>query len=323
MHVFNSLESLKEFFGEADFYMALGNFDGVHLGHQKLIAGVVSSAKSRRQVSVVVTFDPHPSQYFARVGGFKKIDSPSIRRRLLAGLNVDAMLELKFDKTLAETSARDFLDGITSATSVRQISVGTDFRFGRGRLGDANFLRAFCREKDIECIIVQPIHLDDIVASSSQVRLWLREGRVDLANRMLGRPFSLTGKVVEGNKLGRTIGFPTANLDQLEELIPGVGVYAGFLAVKSDISSEIRGTDQMGAVINVGVRPTLNLQTQAVTVEAHVYDQGQNQLDLYGQTVELKFCARLRDEKKFQSVLDLQEQIQRDVDMAKSRLNFC
>jgi riboflavin kinase/FMN adenylyltransferase len=323
MHIFNSLESLKELFGEADFYMALGNFDGVHLGHQKLIEGVVSSARNRRQVSVVVTFDPHPSQYFAKVGDFKKIDSPSIRRHFLARLHVDAMLELKFDKTLAETSARDFLDGITSAASVRQISVGTDFRFGRGRQGDANFLREFCAEKSIECTIVEPVHVDGIVASSSQVRLWLRDGRVDLANKMLGRPFALTGTVVEGNKVGRSIGFPTANLDHMDQLVPGTGVYAGFLTVKSDISAELRGVDQMRAVVNVGVRPTLNLQGKGVTVEAHVYDRTQGDLDFYGQTVELTFCARLRDEKKFQDVTDLRDQIQRDVDMAKSKSNLC
>ncbi len=323
MHIFNSLESLKEFFGTADFYMALGNFDGVHLGHQKLIEGVVSSAKRRQQISVVVTFDPHPSHYFSKTIGFKKIDSQSIRRRILAGLHVDAMLELKFDKALAETSARDFLEGITSAASVRQISVGTDFRFGRGRLGDAKFLREFCAEKGIECVIVQPVHLGDIVASSSQVRLWLRDGRVDLANKMLGRPFALTGMVVEGQKLGRSIGFPTANLDHMDQLIPGIGVYAGFLSVKSDISSELRGIDQMGAVINVGLRPTFDMQNKGVAVEAHVYDRTQGDLDFYGQNVELKFCARLRDEKKFQDVSDLREQIQRDVDMAKSKLNFC
>jgi riboflavin kinase/FMN adenylyltransferase len=323
MHIFNSLESLKEFFGAADFYMALGNFDGVHLGHQKLIEGVVSSAKRTRQISVVVTFDPHPSQYFAKVGDFKKIDSPSIRRRLLAGLHVDAMLELKFDKTLAQTSAKDFLDGITSAASVRQISVGTDFRFGQGRHGDANFLKQFCAQKNIECVIVEPVHLDEIVASSSQVRMWLRDGRVDLANKMLGRPFALTGMVVEGNKVGRTMGFPTANLDHMDQLIPGTGVYAGFLEVKSDISSELRGTDQLRAVINIGLRPTLNLQAKGLTVEAHVYEQTQGALDFYGQTVELTFCARLRDEKKFQDVADLRDQIERDVEMAKSKFNFC
>lgn len=323
MHIFNSLESLKEFFGVADLYMALGNFDGVHLGHQKLIEGVVSSARNRRQVSVVVTFDPHPSQYFAKVGDFKKIDSPSIRRRLLAQLNVDAMLELKFDKTLAETSARDFLDGLTSAASVRQICVGADFRFGKDRLGDANFLKEFCGEKSIECTIVQPVHVEGVVASSSQVRLWLRDGRVDLANKMLGRPFALTGTVVEGNKVGRSIGFPTANLDHMEQLIPGTGVYAGFLTVKSDISAEIRGVDQMRAVVNVGLRPTFNLQGKGLTVEAHVYDQAQGDLDFYGQTVELTFCDRLRDEKKFHDVKDLRDQIQRDVDMAKSKSNFC
>jgi riboflavin kinase/FMN adenylyltransferase len=108
-------------------------------------------------------------------------------------------------------------------------------------------LKQFCAQKNIECVIVEPVHLDEIVASSSQVRMWLRDGRVDLANKMLGRPFALTGMVVEGNKVGRTMGFPTANLDHMDQLIPGTGVYAGFLEVKSDISSELRGTDQLRA----------------------------------------------------------------------------
>lgn len=320
MHVFNSIESLKKVIGERSLHIALGNFDGVHLGHQSLISGVVKSARLRERQSVVVSFDPHPLQYFARSGDFKKIDSPAMRRRLLTALGVDALLELKFDEGLSRLSAQQFLELLAAAGNLRQISVGADFRFGKGRLGDVNFLSQFCQGNGIEAIIVEPVHVGDLVASSSQVRHWLRQGDVESAATMLGRSFVLMGTVVHGQKVGRTIGFPTANVACNDQLIPGDGVYAGTLTIASEVSSQLRGNNEFACVINIGCRPTRDEAKKETTVEAHVFATEDADFDLYDQPVELKFISRLRDEKKFSDLDALRRQIAIDIESAKKKL---
>jgi len=320
MHVFNSIESLTKVIGKRSLNIALGNFDGVHLGHQSLIAGVVKSARLRDRLSVVVSFDPHPLQYFAKSGDFKKIDSPTMRRRLLAALGVDVLLELKFDESLSCLSAQQFLELLTAAGNLRQISVGVDFRFGKGRLGDVQFLSDFCEGEGIEAIIVEPVHVDDLVASSSQVRHWLRQGDVEKAAMMLGRSFILMGTVVHGQKVGRTIGFPTANIACHDQLIPGNGVYAGTLTVASDVSSQLRGNNEFACVINIGYRPTRGEAKKDVSVEAHVFAIQDSDFDLYEQPVELKFISRLRDEKKFPDLDALKRQIAVDIECAKKKI---
>jgi len=319
MHVFNSIESLTKVIGANALNMALGNFDGVHLGHQRLIKGVVESAKRQNRQSVVVTFDPHPLQYFGKSEDFKKIDSPTIRRSVLASLGVDALLELKFDERLARLSAEDFLNLLAANGLLRQISVGVDFRFGKGRLGDVHYLRQFCVENGIEAIIVDPVHVGNLVASSSQVRTWLRQGDVESAATMLGRSFMFRGIVVHGQKVGRTIGFPTANISCTDQLIPGAGVYAGTLKVVSEVSSQLLGDNEFACVINIGSRPTLAGSKKETTIEAHVFAP-QGDFDLYDQTVALKFISRLRDEKKFADLEALKRQIAIDIETAKKKL---
>jgi|LakMenEpi03Aug12_release.lakeMendotaPanAssembly.Ray.scaffolds.fasta_scaffold40880_2 riboflavin kinase/FMN adenylyltransferase len=320
MHVFNSIESLTKVIGVKSLNMALGNFDGVHLGHQRLIKVMVESAKLQSRQSVVVTFDPHPLQYFGKSQDFKKIDSPTIRRSVLASLGVDALLELKFDEGLAHLSAENFLQMLAATGSLRQISVGVDFRFGKGRLGDVQYLSQFCEENGIEAIIVEPVHVGDLVASSSQVRNWLRQGDVESAAVMLGRSFMLRGAVVHGQKVGRTIGFPTANISCHDQLIPGAGVYAGTLRVVSELSSQLLGNNDFPCVINIGSRPTLAADSKKeTTVEAHIFAP-HGDFDLYEQTVELKFISRLRDEKKFADLEALKRQIAMDIETAKKKL---
>lgn len=300
--------------------MALGNFDGVHLGHQRLIKGVVESAERSQSHSVVVTFDPHPMQFFAKASDFMKIDHRTIRRKLLTGLGVEALLELKFDESFSLLSAEQFLNLLSSAGHLKQISVGPDFRFGSKRSGDVQFLRNFCEIRGIEAVIVEPVYVGKFVASSSQIRNWLRQGDVESAASMLGRNYSMIGRVIHGQKLGRTIGFPTANLACQEQLIPGQGVYAGRLKVLSDLSSELRSEDFLSCVINIGRRPTVSDVSSDLSVEAHVFDHLGDDFDLYDQMVEIRFDCRLRDEKKFQDVLELQRQIEVDIKNAKQKL---
>ena len=320
MHIVNSLESLVKVLGKAHLHVALGNFDGVHRGHQHLIGKVVRAGQKSGHESVVVTFDPHPSEYFAKAVNFKKIDDKHLRRRLLASLGVSALLELRFDESLAEMTAQDFLTALSAQVNICQISVGSDFRFGKGRQGDAQFLRDFCIRHGIESDIVEPLMIENIVASSSQIRAWLRQGDVEKAAGMLGRPFVLVGKVTHGAKLGRKLGFPTANLICAEQLTPGGGVYAGTLTLRSDLSSQIRVGDEHACVINIGYRPTFNDVSNNLSVEAHMYDFNGETVDLYEQVVELRFYNRLRDEKKFTDVDELRRQITQDIQCSKLKL---
>jgi len=317
MHLCNSIESLIKLAGSNRLHLALGNFDGVHVGHQSLIRGIVCSAKESANLSAVVTFDPHPAQYFGKNEAFSKIDGPSVRRRLLAALGVDILVEMQFDEVLATMSAEKFLENLTSGDRVQEISVGSDFRFGKDRKGDAAFLAAFCGNKEIKSKVVDSISVGGVVASSSQIRAWIREGKVEDAARMLGRPFLLSGTVVNGNRIGRTIGFPTANISSHDQMIPGLGVYCGSLRVVSDISQQLRSEDELPCVINIGFRPTVNSSSNTLIIEAHIYDQGPKTLDLYGHVVDLSFFQRLRDEMRFESVEALRRQIQLDIVAAR------
>lgn len=319
MHIINSLESLEKVLKKAQLHVALGNFDGVHVGHQHLIGKVVKSGEKPGHESVVVTFDPHPSEYFAKATDFKKIDDKHLRRRLLASLRVSALLELRFDEQLAEMTAQDFLMALTTRVNIRQISVGSDFRFGKGRQGDAKFLHEFCTQHGIESDIVQPFMIDGVIASSSQVRAWLRQGEVEKAARMLGRPFTLVGSVIHGAKMGRKVGFPTANIKCSDQLVPLEGVYAGTLVVGSDMSSQLRPYDEHACVINIGYRPTVSVDAKERSIEAHIYDVDGSNFDLYDQVVELRFYYRLREERKFSDIDALQKQIALDIQHAKLR----
>lgn len=320
MHVFNSIESLTKVIGDRPLNMALGNFDGVHLGHQKLIRGVVESARNAGRLSVVVTFEPHPQQYFDKSSDFKKIDTAIIRRRLLAVHGVDALLELDFDDRLSCLTAQQFLQMLATPGNLCQISVGADFRFGKGRFGDVRYLTEFCQLNGIEAIIVEPVHVGNLIASSSQIRTWLKQGHVEKAANMLGRKFILTGTVVHGQKVGRTIGFPTANIACYDQLIPGEGVYVGMMQIASDVSSQLISNDELACVINIGCRPTVSDLPDGKFIEAHVFSPCRTDLDLYDQVIDLSFFHRLRDEKKFEDLLALKRQISIDIEHAKMKL---
>jgi riboflavin kinase / FMN adenylyltransferase len=320
MNLFNSIESLIKSTGRKTLFLALGNFDGVHVGHQQLIQGIVRSARKQDGVPVVVTFDPHPLQYFAKTSGFKKIDDRTIRQRLMASMGVEAILEFKFDARIAELSAHQFLEGLTCHRTIGQISVGADFHFGKARLGDATLLREFCQKRNIETVIIDPVVVGSFTASSSKIREWLRIGEVESASKMLGRNFSMRGKIVHGRKLGRSLGFPTANIDDIDQLVPAQGVYSGELKLIRHLSFYNDMVKPMNCVINIGSRPTFDEIIDKIAVEAHVFDSVDSELDLYGETVELVFFHRIRDEKKFPEVDLLKKQIKLDIEIAKKYL---
>ena len=319
MHVANSPEILNKLLCGRPVRLALGNFDGVHLGHRALISRLVKSASEHGEACVVVTFSPHPAQFFGSKSDFGKIDSPRVRHRILAGLGVAGLLELTFDQSLANMTGEEFIRDVLARLPLRDVSVGRDFRFGKNRSGDVELLESFGRGHGFRVSIIDPVSVDGETASSSRIRSHIvSNGDVAGAAKILGRPFCLEGTVVKGDQIGRTIGFPTANLSTIRQIIPKDGVYAGSLMVVNDVSAQMRPSDLMPCVINIGVRPTVSSGLPERRVEAHIYDVNGSGVNLYDEIVEIQFLKRLRDEKRFESLEALKAQIAKDIADAKS-----
>jgi riboflavin kinase/FMN adenylyltransferase len=304
--------------------VCLGAFDGLHLGHQALLA----RARRAAPHAGLVTFDPHPQQLLAPERAPQLLQTAVQRRRVCAALGVERLVLLPFDHAMASTSAEEFvqrvlLDGLRPAAVV----VGEDFRFGRGREGDGERLARLLAPAGIEVACVPAVPVPeaarepgadpDAKLSATTVRRAVRAGRVEQAGAMLGRWHAVAGTVVAGHKRGRTIGFPTANIDAPDGFLPAPGVYAGVLAVWSETGPYAGRA--WPAVANLGSNPTFEPGAAAMRLEAHVLDQALGEA-LYGLPVELSFVARLRDELRFDGPAALVEQIRRDVEAARALL---
>jgi riboflavin kinase/FMN adenylyltransferase len=265
--------------------LAVGEFDGVHLGHRKVIDGS----------DTVLTFDPHPLQVVRPEAAPKLLTSLDAKAELIASLGVEELVVIPFDDGFAHQSPEDFIDRvIVERLGATNVSVGENFRFGHGAAGDAAMLE---RDPRFETRVVPLVEADGEVVSSSHIRALVLAGDVGAAARLLGAPFQMRGEVVTGDRRGRTLGFPTANIVPDEALVcPGHGVYAAC-------------ADGGCAAVNVGVRPTFGTG-RAVLVEAYLLDRD---VDLYGQTLKIDFVARLRGERRFESVDELVAQMRRDV----------
>ena len=270
--------------------VAVGTFDGVHLGHREVIRGA----------DTVLTFDPHPLRVVHPDATPKLLDSFPIKRELIASLGVEELVVIPFDRDFAARSHEQFVDDVLveRLTAVR-VAVGENFRFGRAARGDTEYLRS---RSEFETRVVSLIEVDGETVSSSHVRALVAAGEVDVATRFLGAPFTLEGEVVTGDRRGRSLGMPTANLVPDDRVvIPGHGVYAATV-------------DGRPAAVNVGVRPTFE-SGRGVLIEAHVIDED---VDLYGQTIRIAFLERLRGERRFDSVEGLMEQMKADVEAARA-----
>lgn len=269
--------------------VAIGTFDGVHLGHRAVIEGC----------DTVITFDPHPLAVIAPDALPKLLDSFPIKRDLIAGLGVEELVVLPFDREFAQRSAEDFIEReLVERLGVQQVSIGENFRFGQGARGDAEMLSA---RPEFETRVVPLVEVAGETVSSTHIRGLVAAGDVARAQEFLGAPFMLEGEVVHGDKRGRTLGMPTANLVPDPQLaVPGHGVYAAW-------------AHGHPAAVNVGVRPTFQTG-RGLLVEAYLLDFDG---DLYGQTLRIAFAERLRGEKRFDSVDGLVEQMNRDVDEAR------
>jgi riboflavin kinase / FMN adenylyltransferase len=293
--------------------IALGNFDGIHCGHRQVIEPVLAAREQAvlRLYATVVSFSPHPREFFSRKP--LALLSPFEERiALLEQTGVDQLMVLPFDQELANLSPEEFVDQIlVDRLQAKHISVGKDFRFGHRRAGNADLLQQLAARHGIEVTQVSLQTLDGERISSSAIRQALAQGDIQTTSQLLGRPYRLIGKVVEGQKVGRTIGFPTANL-QLppNKLVPAQGVYGVRVSGK-----DLNQGNAIAGVMNIGNRPTVNGGEE--TIEVHVLDwQG----DLYGQELTVELLKFIRSEQRFPSLDALKEQISADCAIARSRL---
>jgi riboflavin kinase/FMN adenylyltransferase len=289
--------------------IAIGNFDGVHLGHRALIARARELAAAHDALAVALTFDPHPSAVVGSRGAPPMLASLSRRLELLDAAGVDAVVVEPFTLALAGVAPHAFVDDVLlHALRARAIVVGYDFTYGHGRAGTTDALRAHGARAGVEVAIVPAVEIDGEVVSSTRIRGCLARGDVAAAARLLGRPWDVDGVVVHGAKRGRAIGVPTANIAPASELVVAPGIYAVTLAVE--------GEAPMPAVASLGRNPTFVDQGWLV-LEVHVLDWDG---DLYDRRVRTTFVTRLRDELKFDSVEALVTQIRADIDLARQAL---
>lgn len=289
---------------DEDSVVTVGAFDGIHRGHQAIIEGVRRAALDRDRASVVVTFFPHPSVVLGRVDPFY-LTSTEEKIALLSAAGIDLLVVLPFTPETAKIRAADFVSMLIDDLRMREMHVGHDFAFGYQREGTVEFLQRISARRGFRVHQIDPLTNGDEVINSTGIRQVLREGKVEKAAAWLGRPFRLSGTVVQGDGRGRTIGVPTANLDVWQEhAVPANGVYAGRAWV---------GNLRYKAAVNVGVRPTVTDQPIR-TIEAHLLDFDR---DIYGKNVALDFVARLRGEQRFPSLDALVAQIKSDVETTR------
>jgi len=289
---------------------AIGNFDGVHLGHRMLLARTSAFAAAQDARAAALVFDPHPRRYFRPDDPPFLLTTAAQRARLLAEAGAVETITLTFDAGLAALSPEDFVEGVLARSlNLAGVVTGSDFRFGAGRTGDAQSLSRLARAAGLATLIVEPEPLWQGAEKigSSLIRLALQQGDVAAAARMLGRPWSVEGIVEDGAKRGRTIGFPTANLTLGELIEPRRGVYAVTVRI---------GDAVHGGVANFGRRPTVG--APAPLLETHLFDFNG---DLYGQAIEVSFRAFLRDEVRFDGLDALKAQIARDAEAARDALS--
>lgn len=286
--------------------VTIGNFDGVHLGHRAMLRRLVEMAKQRSLTPCAVTFEPHPREFFAPDKAPARLSSLREKLQMLHECGIAHVHICTFNRTFSQLPAEFFIKRIlVDGLQARYVLVGDDFRFGAKRAGDFALLQAQGSQHGFEVAAMDSVTLDELRISSTAVRAALAAGDLDLAARLLGRPYSISGRVVDGDKLGREIGFPTANIPLKHNRPPLTGIFV----------VEVRGLDTapLPGVASLGVRPTVKDNGWPV-LEVHLFDFDRS---IYGYHVCVDFLAKLRDEEKYPDLPTLVSQIGRDVDNAK------
>ncbi len=300
MQFIRGLHNLKNHAGSV---VTIGNFDGVHVGHEKIILRLVESAKALGLPSVLISFSPTPQCFFGReqatLSNFKE------KHQLLDRLGVDKHLLIYFNQTFSELKAKDFIQQVLlDKLNMKHCLIGDDFRFGKKRQGDLGLLQSLSKTKGFSVENTQSVLCNDCRASSSEIRTLLAHGDLAAVTQILGREFSISGKIIHGQQKGRTIGFPTINIPIKRKISPVLGVFA--------TTVEVQGSVFQG-VCNIGNRPTIN--GEEILLEVFLFDFDR---DVYGFEAKVVFKHKIRDEEKFDSFKALKQQIELDTQQAKA-----
>ncbi|MBO6273147.1 bifunctional riboflavin kinase/FAD synthetase [bacterium] len=294
MEIFNELVPIK------NTCIGLGFFDGVHLGHKKLINMVVASAKENNSKSVIITFKASPAEIF--YNSVEYLTTLEEKENFISKLGIDYIIELDFTKELMQCSAEEYLSMLHKYFNPKAIITGFNHTFGKDKIGNSEFLKRNEKKYNYKYIEVPPYMVNEKVVSSTIIRELLNHGKIDDANNMLGYKYSIKGTVVEGNKIGRTIGFPTANI-----IYPHKKVKIPFGVYSADVKIYNRTYSGM---LNYGIKPTINNGENNPVAEVHIIGFNEN---IYNQNIEILLCNKIRDEKKFNSLEELKNQIKKDL----------
>ena len=289
---------------------AIGNFDGVHLGHKKVLEEAKKLSMEKKLPISVLTFEPHPREFFSSEKNNFLLQTNSEKIKTLRKHGIDNLINLKFDKNLSELHPEEFIEKILFKNlSLKHVFVGKDFKFGKNRKGDIDTLKNIGIKYNIGVSSISLKTLNTVSISSSKIREHLKSGNIIEANKLLGRPYKISGLVIEGDKRGRSINFPTANI-KLENLImPAFGVYS--VSVKG-IENKI-----YNGIANIGIRPTVN--DRGVLLEVNIFDFNNN---IYGKEISVNLLNFIRKEKKFDGIESLKTQIKNDVRISKEFFNL-
>ncbi len=304
MQVLRSIPELSQLQGPL--FLAIGVFDGVHLGHQAVISTSARHAAEAGGTPVVVTFDPHPAKVLRPEKAPRLLTATQHKIQLIRDLGVEHLLVVRFDAEFAATAPEEFVHQLVAASKpLREICVGHEWSFGRNRAGNLALIQKLGAQDHFDVVGIQEVSVNGTIISSTAIRQAVEDGELEKAAEMLGREYTILGTVERGAQLGRQLGFPTANLSAHSEQFPPNGVYAAEAKLGGEV---FRG------VVNLGYRPTVASETPQRLLELHLFDLDR---DIYGQDVEVRFTRYLRPEQKFANLDELKAQIARDVAQAR------
>tara|TARA_B100000963_G_scaffold162282_1_gene141099 strand:+ start:3043 stop:3990 length:948 start_codon:yes stop_codon:yes gene_type:complete len=311
MYLIRGIQNIDLFlskYGDKDLIATIGNFDGLHLGHQHIIKNMQRDADTNNWSKIVIFTEPHAKEFFAEALGTEEKKPPRIfpwseKVRRLKELDVEYSFFLNFNNQLRNMTPEDFIKNVLSRLSIKKIVIGDDFRFGINREGDFRFLQSWGEENDILVEKTETFSFGDERVSSSRIRDCLIEGKFNEAKELLGRPYTFSGKVVYGQQLGTKLGVPTANLWLPRNKLPIAGVYVVRVVAEGK---------EFGGIANMGVRPTVD--GQSPVLEVHILEFNGN---LYGKKISVEFIKKVRNEKKFDGLDELKRQIFKDISTAK------
>jgi riboflavin kinase/FMN adenylyltransferase len=311
MEIIKGIENLKRPFRNT--VVTLGNFDGVHLGHQKIFERVRKEASKIHGEAVVVTFEPHPLKVLAPAKFLPLLTPFRKKMMLIEKSGIETVLCIEFSLSFSETSPSEFIKSILlEKVKVKKVIIGYNYHFGKGQKGDAHTLKEAGKVFDFEVEVVEPLRVGQTIVSSSKIRDLIQGGDVEAASRLLGRDYPIIGKVVEGAKRGKALGFPTANLEISDELYPKIGVYA---------VEVVWHQQQFHGLANIGLNPTFSPQIgkreERFSLEVHILNFNQ---EIYGEEIEVYFKKRIREEVRFGSPSLLIEQIKKDIQYANKNV---